>query len=775
MYNDSLDGRASCSQQQPDGIPRPDAAAAIGLIHAHFLNRTDVVAFFPPENWKIDASPTEAGDNLDALLRAHLLGPDAPFVRTRWTSKKGKASTALGRFRIGTYSPAPDGTTVYGCVDCDGGGRHGNPLAMPLEVAWKVWLRLLLLGIEAHLEKSGGGKGWHVWLFFDKPVSAADVRRLLFSVVPADARLADGGLADAKAGKGIEVFPKQDSLPEDGGVGNMVWLPWWHAAPEGANVFYRYSQLGELEPYAPSELAVVTADALARALALPRPETPAHNGDGRWYASDRELALEALPHLSTSRAGNYHEWLRTGMALHAVDSCQAMLGEWDAWSRNCPEKYKDGVCAAKWATFSGNALGLGSLVWWARQDTGWTPRPPNGQAGTGRSNGKAGAAPAGDDGPPPGGADNDNGQAGAPDAEDLPAVEVAGLRLVLTGASRSGGGKVTARVAVQRDGRRLDQVEYSAARSARAGAVQTIALHAGAASPAGDPDGINLALGQLLVAADRMADRQASARAAPAGNTVYDVVLRVVTNDFKPVCQTAEGVWGRERLISRKELLAYVPPHLLLAAAAAPDAPGDRTKLIRAAEAELKVVDQFWHRSLPPPLGANLGAQDAPVQALRQGLAGLLHKRHWERNFWGQNSRVSLLGLVPPLKEIPFHKWMAVIDGVALWVRLQGTQAGGLVPRLAMRFELGKQHDFLLPVVASHEEFVRLGLLGGWIDPDPPFPNRVNHGTLRIAVLAKAFSEEQLAMAEIRRYKSDVEEDAAAAERTGLKPEDLPS
>jgi hypothetical protein len=94
--------------------------------------------------------------------------------------------------------------------------------------------------------------------------------------------------------------------------------------------------------------------------------------NGRQDRDDRALALEALAHLSTSRAEGYGDWLAVGMALHAVDSTAAMLGEWDRWSRSS-DKYAEVVCAAKWATFSGNALGLGSLIYWAGRDSGWKP------------------------------------------------------------------------------------------------------------------------------------------------------------------------------------------------------------------------------------------------------------------------------------------------------------------------------------------------------------------------------------------------------------------
>jgi hypothetical protein len=88
--------------------------------------------------------------------------------------------------------------------------------------------------------------------------------------------------------------------------------------------------------------------------------------------SDRAVALSALSGLNTSLAVGYGDWLRVGMALHHVADDGEMLASWDCWSRHCTEKYQDGACAAKWKTFGNKGgLGLGSLIYWARQN-GWT-------------------------------------------------------------------------------------------------------------------------------------------------------------------------------------------------------------------------------------------------------------------------------------------------------------------------------------------------------------------------------------------------------------------
>jgi hypothetical protein len=225
----------------------PDAELAVQLLRKYFFSRTDRVAVRRPTG---SPSPADPENQLNALIRAHLLGKAVPTVRVRWVTLNGKSDYFTGRPRLGTYLPAADGTTVFGCVDADGKGHHSAPLKDPRGVALDIRGSLDVLKITSFLEKSGSGTGWHVWTFFDKPVPARKVRELLYDVIPSEVELADGTKADGKSKKGPEVFPKQDSIA-DGGLGNMLWLPWWSEAPEGANVFYTVAADSEVTPFAP--------------------------------------------------------------------------------------------------------------------------------------------------------------------------------------------------------------------------------------------------------------------------------------------------------------------------------------------------------------------------------------------------------------------------------------------------------------------------------------------------------------------------------------------
>jgi hypothetical protein len=281
--------------------PPPDVA--LRLFRERFLNRADRLAFKPP--WDAAACPFDPCGDLDAILRAHLCGPAAsPPVRLKWLSEgKGKSDlTEPGHWRVGTYAPAPDGTTLWLCLDFDGTGGHAAPLADPLAVALTAFFLARSLGLACYLEKSRSGTGWHLWIFFAIRVPASLARRLGFLLAPRDAPLADGGVADPERGRGIEIFPKADRLKKGRGVGHQVWLPWSHSAEPGGGEFYRPGPQGGLTPFAPSRLDVVTVAAAEEAIrrlksdaARPDRDRPP-NGEYRGWRAEAlaRLPLEAV-------------------------------------------------------------------------------------------------------------------------------------------------------------------------------------------------------------------------------------------------------------------------------------------------------------------------------------------------------------------------------------------------------------------------------------------------------------------------------------------------
>jgi hypothetical protein len=287
-----------------NALARPPVEEIVRFFEERFFNRADKVAILAP--WGKAAAVRPVGPLCD-LLPAHVLGPAARKAKVFYKSKKGSGALS-GHFRIGSYCPAPDGNTRWLCIDFDGAG-HAHALADPLAAARAAQAAFERNGLPSYLERSGGGNGWHVWCFFEPPIAAAEAQAIARALAPADAPLTKGGVADVRAGRGIEVFPKQASVSQDG-TGNQVWLPYWHGAAEGANLFYQLDATGALVPYSPTAAAVAPGDALARVLAsIPRPPpksiakpvamkpiaTPTRSlGPSDWN-DWRDRALAALP------------------------------------------------------------------------------------------------------------------------------------------------------------------------------------------------------------------------------------------------------------------------------------------------------------------------------------------------------------------------------------------------------------------------------------------------------------------------------------------------
>lgn len=284
----------------------PKVDEALRLFREYFFSRTDVVAFFGPWN---APHPGEGGEYLDGLLIAHLLGQAAPEAKLRYRKNDGSTVATSGRFRIGSYTPAPGNNTKWLCIDFDGHG-HAGALQDPEAVARQTQDILAGKGTPAHLERSGGGKGWHLWVFFKEPVPAGKARRLGLALAPRDAPLATEGLADPRKGRGIEIFPKQPKIRSKG-YGNLVWLPWWSGAQEGGNLFYRPGGDGSLAAYVPASFETVDEALLDQVLAgLP--------------AEEAEV-LEEFPATSEDFKGSWAEWRKQALAALPLES---IYGEW---------------------------------------------------------------------------------------------------------------------------------------------------------------------------------------------------------------------------------------------------------------------------------------------------------------------------------------------------------------------------------------------------------------------------------------------------------------
>jgi hypothetical protein len=80
-------------------------------------------------------------------------------------------------------------------------------------------------------------------------------------------------------------------------------------------------------------------------------------------AEDVPRALELLRHIQPRE--DYASWLAIGMALHAVDP--GLLSDWVSWSRGCTN-FDEAECLAKWSSFKGRGVTIGTLHHYAGLD-----------------------------------------------------------------------------------------------------------------------------------------------------------------------------------------------------------------------------------------------------------------------------------------------------------------------------------------------------------------------------------------------------------------------
>jgi superfamily II DNA or RNA helicase len=131
----------------------------------------------------------------------------------------------VGDHTIGSYPLLTDDTCNFLAVDFDDADWRDDALAF-VQAGRS-------LGVPAALEISRSGSGAHVWIFFDRRVSARDARRLGTAIISHTcARTRQLKLASYD-----RLFPNQDTMPK-GGFGNLIALPLQKAARErGCSVF----------------------------------------------------------------------------------------------------------------------------------------------------------------------------------------------------------------------------------------------------------------------------------------------------------------------------------------------------------------------------------------------------------------------------------------------------------------------------------------------------------------------------------------------------------
>lgn len=78
------------------------------------------------------------------------------------------------------------------------------------------------------------------------------------------------------------------------------------------------------------------------------------------------IARKLVNMLSFRRADDYKEWIHLGLCLHSIS--ETLFDVWDSFSRQS-DKYKEGECLRLWNSFNRKELKIGTLYYWAKQDS----------------------------------------------------------------------------------------------------------------------------------------------------------------------------------------------------------------------------------------------------------------------------------------------------------------------------------------------------------------------------------------------------------------------
>lgn len=117
-----------------------------------------------------------------------------------------------GKQTVGIYPLLPDDTCWFLVVDFDKKSWLADAAAFAATCK--------RFKVPSAVERSRSGNGAHVWIFFDRPVSAADARRLGCSLLTRTMEIRHEIGLDSYD----RLFPNQDTMPK-GGFGNLIALP----------------------------------------------------------------------------------------------------------------------------------------------------------------------------------------------------------------------------------------------------------------------------------------------------------------------------------------------------------------------------------------------------------------------------------------------------------------------------------------------------------------------------------------------------------------------
>ena len=128
-----------------------------------------------------------------------------------------------GRIVIGCYPLREDNTVSFAALDFDdhkGDGEVDATSGLPVGVLSEVKRFVAVCdinGFPVYIERSQSGNGVHAWLFFETPIAAVKVRRVVRALIQEANPEEDMSTFD-------RMFPNQDKLSGKG-LGNLIALP----------------------------------------------------------------------------------------------------------------------------------------------------------------------------------------------------------------------------------------------------------------------------------------------------------------------------------------------------------------------------------------------------------------------------------------------------------------------------------------------------------------------------------------------------------------------
>ena len=136
-----------------------------------------------------------------------------------------------GKIELGVYCTNDENLSYWGCIDFDAPQKTKQQDSRAYQAALQVRSQYAEHGITSWIERSKS-KGYHVWIFPDRPMSSRQLRQCELSI------LSELGMS------GIEVNPKQENIwntqvPKTApnnrrfGIGNLVRIPYSPLANSG--------------------------------------------------------------------------------------------------------------------------------------------------------------------------------------------------------------------------------------------------------------------------------------------------------------------------------------------------------------------------------------------------------------------------------------------------------------------------------------------------------------------------------------------------------------